>query len=202
MMFAIVAAALAATAPGLEVPLELHGDEARVAQAVPKVDDGGSKKGGGVKKDASPIAGVDDDFMGRFFPFSVNEGAAKPVADNVVLVHVLGCLPFGGLWAPLVVYPSEGKPQLASDQLISWLVPFGITIGAVFLINAIFWIPSFIFPPCALLGCISLPVGIAGWWVSNNASMNAWDRAYKGRPIAQAPGLDAAPSRRAVAMVY
>ncbi len=147
----------------------------------------------GKKPGAGALKGKEVDFMARFFPFSVNEGAAEPVKDNLFMVHLLGCLPLGGLWAPLVLYPSEGRPELGTDQMISYLIPFAITWGAIVAIM----IPSFIIP---FIGCVGCPVGVAGWYLSNNASMNAWDRAYKGKPIAALPP-ETHPGT-AVAMAY
>lgn len=157
-----------------------------------------AEKSGAVKK-AAPKA-KEMDFMERYAPFGINDGAAEPVQKNFMFVHLLGCLPLGGLWAPLLLYPSEGRPELGSDQLISYLIPFAITWGAVVAFSMVAWVPAIFFPPCGLLGCLGCPVGLAGWWVSNNASMNAWDRAYKGRSIA---GLPPEPSGgTAVAMAY
>lgn len=186
-----------------------HGSDAHGAALVVAQEGGGGTKEGTPKPGATdkakkPGAGIlkgkELGFMERFAPFGINDGAAEPVEKNFILVHVLGCLPLGGLWAPLILYPTEGRPELASDQLLSYLIPFAITWGAAMGVWVVALVPSFFFPPCGFLGCLGCPIGLAGWWVSNNASMNAWDRAYKGKPITGLP-----PERKpdtAVAMAY
>ncbi|MBI1944094.1 MAG: hypothetical protein HYS27_00275 [Deltaproteobacteria bacterium] len=204
MLTIAFALALTSTAPAghQHVDAVTLGDH-RAALAVAQ-DTGGAKtdkpaeKSGTVKKPAAK--GKEMDFMERYFPFGINDGAAEPVQKNFMFVHLLGCLPLGGLWAPLLLYPSEGRPELGSDQLISYLIPFAITWGAVVGIWVVAVIPSIIIPFCGFIGCIGCPIGVAGWWVSNNASMNAWDRAYKGKSITALPP-ESRPSA-AVAMAY
>lgn len=165
------------------------------------VDSKPADKGGAAKKPgATMLKGKELDFMERYAPFNINDGAAEPVQKNFMFVHLLGCLPLGGLWAPLLLYPTAGRPELGTDQLISYLIPMAITWGAVVGFSVVAWVPAFFFPPCGLIGCLGCPLGLAGWWVSNNASMNAWDRAYKGRPLAE--NAARAERKDAVAMAY
>lgn len=183
-----------ARSPAAGLVIAQEGGESKEGAAKPATGDKAKKPGAGVLK------GKEMGMMERFAPFTLNDGAAEPVDKNFILVHVLGCLPLGGLWAPLLLYPSEGRPELGSDQLLSYLIPFAATWVAVMAVWAAALIPSFFFPPCGFIGCIGCPVGLAGWWVSNNASMNAWDRAYKGKSIAAAPPRRAPDA--AVAMAY
>lgn len=204
----MVSATTAAPATELAPPASHdHGDHAALVVAQ---DDGakeGAKEGAKAsagdkakKPGAGVLKGKELGMMERFAPFTVTDDAVKPVKDNLILVHVLGCLPLGGLWAPLLLYPSEGRPELGSDQLLSYLIPFAATWVAVMAIWVAAIIPSFVIPFCGFIGCLGCPVAIAGWWVSNNASMNAWDRAYKGKSIAGLPP-DPHPGS-AVAMAY
>lgn len=189
-------------APAAELAPQLTRDNDAAGLVVAQEDGGtkdGAKAGAGdkaKKPGAGVLKGKELGMMERFVPFMIADDAVKPVRDNLILVQVIGCLPFGGLLAPLILYPSEGRPELASDQLVSYLVPFVALIVLGLGVN----VPGFFFPPCWFLGCLFCPVGIAGWWVTNNASMNAWDRAYKGKPIAGLPP-DPHPAT-AVAMAY
>lgn len=94
--------------------------------------------------------------MGQMFPFSMNDGMQKEVADIATMTYVLNILPFGGLWGPLALLP-EGHPEITSDQVISYLVPV-IGGGVLF---------------CLVIG---LPIA---FYIAPTASLNAWDRAYK-----------------------
>ncbi|MCC7074228.1 MAG: hypothetical protein IT383_23160 [Deltaproteobacteria bacterium] len=199
------ALALSAAAPAGQGSLAAPNPNERAAPLVVAQESGGktekpAEKGGAKKPGAGVLKGKELDFMARYFPFSVNENAAAPVKDNLFMLHLLGCLPLGGLWAPLVLYPSEGRPELGTDQLLSYLIPVAITWGAVVGIWVVVAIPSIIIPFCGLGGCVGCPIGLAGWYLSNNASMNAWDRAYKGKPIAAVP-RGSSPGT-AVAMAY
>lgn len=165
-----------------------------------KTDKPAEKSGTAKKPGAGVLKGKEMDFMERYAPFGINDGAAEPVQKNFMFVHLLGCLPLGGLWAPLLLYPSEGRPELGTDQLISYLIPFAITWGAAVAISVSFSVVAIIVWPCSFCGLIACPIGLAGWWVSNNASMNAWDRAYKGHPITALPP-ESRPNA-AVAMAY
>lgn len=204
MLSLAFALALSATSPAHQGPTTVDASSDRAAPLVVAEESGGktekpAEKSGAKKPGAGVLKGKEVDFMERYFPFSVNDGAAEPVEKNIFMVHLLGCLPLGGLWAPLLLYPSEGRPELGTDQLISYLIPMAITWGAVVAIWVAVAIPSFIIPFCWFVGCVGCPVGVAGWYLSNNASMNAWDRAYKGKPIS-ARGRK--PDGTAVAMAY
>lgn len=205
MLSLAFALALSATSPAHQGPTTVDASSDRAAPLVVAEESGGktekpAEKSGAKKPGAGVLKGKELGMMERFVPFTVNDDAVKPVKDNIVLVQIIGCFPFGGLVAPLLLYPSEGRPELASDQLVSYLVPFAATIAVAIAFSVAAWVPAFFFPPCGLIGCLGCPIGVAGWWVTNNASMNAWDRAYKGHPIAALSPKEHAGS--SVAMAY
>jgi hypothetical protein len=136
--------------------------------------------------DTRTVADGEMGAMDRFFPFNI-DGVDKRV-DDAFLLTLIGemCLPFGGLWMPLLVM--KDAPEINTDIIISWLVPVLVTYAGVVLTSwtVVCWIP----------------VWIVGGWVTTNATLKAYDRALKGKSIGgnakkarygkdeEAPGLE------------
>jgi len=144
----------------------------------------------------------DPGFFRRYFPFTLNDGMAEPVDDIAVTTYLINLLPFGALWGPLVLLDDDERPDLGSDILLSWLVPalgssgvalvfYGSGI-AVMLTGGLFGgVAGMVFPPCAAIGCLAAPCGVAGicvglpiaalggLYIAPTATLNAWDRAYR-----------------------
>jgi len=162
------------------------------AQIAPQPDQGTAEDSAGEPVDQPG-------FFSEYFPFFPDKDLAKPVDDNMVIIYLLSLLPFGGLWGPLVVLPTEGRPPVGGDVIVPYLVPMFTGAGSVLCL----WAPTFTvgliaglavatvlgsaFPPCALcagcgpcasLACLVVPIGLQ-YWIAPTASINAWGRAYK-----------------------
>jgi hypothetical protein len=116
-------------------------------------------------------------FLEQYFPFGVADSAPQVVKDAFLLSQVLGILLFfagGSLWAPLVTVQGA---DLSGDTVISWLVPAASTVGALILVGGTLTVAAFAlsFLGCPLGFCaypILIPIGLAGGYISTNATLN------------------------------
>jgi hypothetical protein len=103
----------------------------------------------------------DPEFFDNYVAFSLNDDLAPEVDDIVTMTYILNILPFGGLWAPLVLL-DKPRPKFSGDIALSYLMMPLITgvITAFTGIGIILWCPAY-------------------FWIGPTAALNAWDRAYK-----------------------
>ncbi len=110
----------------------------------------------------APPSGFD-----RFFALSL--GDVDPRVESAWIPTMLATLflPFGALWMPLLLL--DNRPELTGDVVTSFAVPYASTYVGMVLTS---WT------------CVGIPISwIAGSIATTNATLAAWDRAYKGNPI-------------------
>ena len=120
------------------------------------------------------------DTFNKMFPFSLNDDMVAPVDDIVTSTFLFNtCLPFGGLWGPLVTLPDDHPNMSEGDIVVSYLVPY--LVG-----SAMIWVLGYF--GVGLVGCV--PV----LYNAPVAALNGWDRAYKcGGHRGKRPHKKAAP---------
>ncbi len=129
---------------------------------------------------ADPVV-REPDAMTRFFPFGLADNAEQPIKDGLVISHVLGFLlggVGGGLWGPLLVVPGA---ELNGDVVVSWLVPWGITMAGVFMVSTVASVAGIFLWPLAFCSCAACPIGLGGIYISTNATLMAMDRNLKSK---------------------
>lgn len=121
----------------------------------------------------------DPEFMDHYFPFVLPDGLSEPVDEIVVLTFVLNILPFGALWAPLILLPDDA-PDINTDILLSALIPWiagwGIAVGFG-MVGAVLSIPTA--GICGVVSCLGIVGLVPACYMAPIAVLQAWDRAYR-----------------------